>query len=109
MVYALSLPQTFKQFHIAQLEMLNIVFALKVWSNIWTNKRILIQCDNQAEVEVLNSGSTKDMFLANCASNIWLITVLFNIHLKVIHVPFKHNRLQICFLGGLLLINLSKN
>ena len=70
MVCPLPLPQTFKQFHITKLEMLNVVVDLKVWSNIWENKRILIQCDNQAVVKVLNLGGTKDMFLANCAHNI---------------------------------------
>ena len=39
-VYALPLPVGFLNLHITQLEMLNVVVALKVWANIWANKRI---------------------------------------------------------------------
>ena len=57
MVYALPLGDQFSHLHIAQLEMLNIIVALKVWSNLWQNKKVEIKCDNLAVVEVLNSGS----------------------------------------------------
>ena len=47
-VYALPLPAGFMNLHITQLEMLNVVVALKVWANMWANKRIKINCDNLA-------------------------------------------------------------
>ena len=56
--------------HITQLEMLNVVISHKVWPNIWTMKRIKINCDNLAVVEILKSGKTGDAFLATCARNI---------------------------------------
>ena len=71
--------------------MLNVVVALKVWSQLWANKKVKIFCDNQAIVEVLNTGKTKDPFLATCARNVWLITAIFNIEIIVIHVPGKNN------------------
>ena len=37
------------------------------------------------------SGKTKYKFLATCASNIWLITSIFNIQLQVSHIPGKYN------------------
>ena len=40
MVYTLPLPCGFMNLHITQLEMLNMVVSLKVWANIWSNKRI---------------------------------------------------------------------
>ena len=78
--------------HITQLEMLNVVVALKVWANIWANKRIKISCDNLAVVEILKSGKTRDPFLATCARNIWLITAMFNIDIILIHVPGVNNQ-----------------
>ena len=39
MVYALPLGDHFLHLHITQLEMLNIIVALKVWSNLFQNKR----------------------------------------------------------------------
>ena len=91
-VYALPLPVGFMNLHITQLEMLNVVVALKVWANIWANKRIKISCDNLAVVEILKSGKTRDPFLATCARNIWLITAMFNIDIIIIHVPGVNNQ-----------------
>ena len=39
MVYALPLSGKFPNLHITQLEMLNVVVALKVWANAWKNKK----------------------------------------------------------------------
>ena len=44
-------------------------------------------------VEVLNSGKTKDKFLALCARNVWLLTAMFNIHLVVSYIPVKNNHI----------------
>ena len=71
--------------------MLNVVVALKVWSQIWANKKVKMFCDNQAVVEVLNTGKTKDPFLVTCARNVWVITAIFDIEIIVIHVPGKNN------------------
>ena len=62
--------QQFQHLHSTQLEMLNVVVALKVWSQLWANKKTKICCDNQAGIEVLNTGETKDPFLATCARNV---------------------------------------
>ena len=88
-VYALPLGDQFSHLHITQLEMLNIVVALKVWSNLWQNKKIKIKCDNLAVVEVLDSGKTRDQFLALCARNVWLISAMCNIQLVFSHIPGK--------------------
>ena len=39
LVYALPLAQEFNNLHITHLKMLNVVVALKVWSNLWVNKK----------------------------------------------------------------------
>ena len=51
MVYALPLGDHFTDLHITQLEMLNIIVAIKVWVNLWENKKVEIKCDNLAVVE----------------------------------------------------------
>ena len=93
MVYALPLGDHFLDLHITQLEMLNIIVALKVWAHLLQNKKVEIKCDNLAVVEVLNSGMTKDKFLALCARNVWLLTAIFNIHLVISHIPGKNNHI----------------
>ena len=93
MVYTLPIPSHCKHLHITQLEMLNVVVALKVWASVWSNKIIDIKCDNLAVVEVLTSGKTKDTFLATCARNVWLICAIFNIQIRVWHIPGKSNHI----------------
>ena len=71
--------------------MLNVDVALKVWSQLWVDKKVKIHSDNQAVVEVLITGLTKDPFLATCDRNIWLITAILNIEIIVIYFPGKNN------------------
>ena len=66
--------------------MLNILVALRVWAKQWTNKNILLKCDNQAVVSVLNSGKTQDMTLAAMARNIDMFLAMEDIELQVIHI-----------------------
>ena len=93
LVYALPLGTEFQHLHITQLEMLVFV-TLKVWSPLWANKKVKIFCDNQAVIEVLNTGKTKDPFLPTCARNVMLITAIFNIEIIVIHVPLENNHVD---------------
>ena len=44
-------------------------------------------------VKVLNSGKTRDSFLALRARNVWLLTAIFNIHLVISHIPGKNNHI----------------
>lgn len=56
---------------ITQLEMLNIVIAVKVWAPRWHNQVIIIYCDNAAAVSVLTTGRSKNAFLLACAREVW--------------------------------------
>ena len=90
-VYILHIPLGYINYTIVHLKILNIVLALKVWTENWRDKIIDLKCDNMAVVEVLRSGKAKDGILAMTARNIWLLTSLFNIQLMVNHIPGMHN------------------
>ena len=68
------------------LEMINIMVALKIWGNMWSNKKININCDNLPVVQVLTTGRARDDILAACARNIWLLRSMNNIQLHVTHI-----------------------
>ena len=85
-VYALPIPRNYKDYNIVQLEMLNIVVALKIWGSQWTSKKIVIRCDNKAVVDALSSGKARDVRLPTIARNVWLLSSLYNIHLVFQHV-----------------------
>ena len=90
-VYTLQIPKQFRNYNIVQLEMLNIVVALKIWGQAWQNKRIRIYCDNHAVVDALNSGRVRDLTLATCVRNIWLLAALYNVTIVTSHVYGIHN------------------
>ena len=85
-VYAIQIPKNFENYSIVHLEMLNILVALRVWAKQWSNKKILLKCDNQAVVSVLNSGKTQDLTLAAMARNINMLLAVEDIELQVIHI-----------------------
>ena len=59
----------------------------------WRNRHILIKCDNQAVVSVLNSGKTQDLALAAIARNIMMDISENDIDLQVIHILGIHNKI----------------
>ena len=96
MVYTLPIPFNYGGFiyiNISHLEMINIMVALKIWGHIWANKKVKIHCDNLPVVEVLNSGRARDDTLTACARNIWLLSALHNITLKVTHIAGSQNNI----------------
>ena len=70
---------------------LNVVEALKVWGQCLANKCIQIYCDNKAVVDVLRYGRTRDVIIATCARNAWLLTAIYNISLTVTHIDGCNN------------------
>ena len=76
---------------IVHLEMINILVATKLFKNIWSGYKILVQCDNEAVVSVLLAGETQETLLGGCACNIWYLAALENIHLQYVHIPSKRN------------------
>ena len=92
-VYHLAIPRGFRNWTIVHLEMVNILMALRLFAQLWSTRKILIQCDNLAVVTVLKSGKTRDAFLAASARNIWYLTALFDIDLQFTHIRGASNQL----------------
>ena len=90
-VYTLTIPLGHNNLNICHLEMLNILLALRIWKDQWANSRISVACDNQAVVQVLNSGKTRDLTLAAIARNIQFQAATRDIDLRVTHIPGKSN------------------
>ena len=92
-VYHLAISRGFRNWTIVHLEMVNILMALRLFAQLWSTRKILIQCDNLAVVTVLKSGKTRDAFLAASARNIWYLTALFDIALQFTHIRGASNQL----------------
>ena len=89
-VYALAIPLCFIQYNIAQLNMVNVDIAFKIWGHLWANKLVEICCENRAVVEILSFGNARDAVLAACARNEWL-SAMYNITVDVSHVKGNNN------------------
>ena len=69
-----SWPECFKQQSIAVKELLPIVMACMVWGKTWCKNAVLVHCDNQAVVEVVNAGYCKDSHLMQLLRCLFFIT-----------------------------------
>ena len=90
-VYHLKIPLGFRNLNIAHLEMVNILVATKMFCHQLSKKAVQLFCDNSAVVWVLQSGRTKDPYLAACARNIWLWAAKFDINFVFSHIRGKSN------------------
>ena len=59
----------------------------------WAKSRVRIACDNEAVVQVLNSGRTRDLTLAAIARNIQMQLATWDINLQVNHIAGKDNQI----------------
>ncbi|MCP4262543.1 MAG: hypothetical protein GY774_34330 [Planctomycetes bacterium] len=78
---------------ISQLEMLNVVAAIRIFVHRLQNHVIRVYCDNSAAVSVISSGKGECPVLLSCARAIWSITAQHNIIINVAHVEGKRNQL----------------
>ena len=90
-VYHLPINRGFANLDIVHLEMVNILMALCLFGRAWSGTRILVKCDNDAVVKVLNAGKARDAFLGACAHNIWYLAATADISLQYVHVLGKDN------------------
>ena len=96
-VYHTYIPSDMADFNIVHLEMLNLLVAIRAWGDQWASQKVVLYCDNQAVVSVLNNGKTRDLTLAAIARNIKMHAAIKNINLNVVHILGKITLLQISY------------
>ena len=82
-----------KSIHINELECLAVVVALKVWGESCRGKNLLLHCDNQSTVDVVNKGYARNNFSQQCLREIVWLSARYNLWIKVVHVRGVNNRL----------------
>ena len=91
-VYHLPLVLGCMNWSIVQLEMVNILLAVRLFQPHWAGRKVLVKCDNEAVVTVLISRKTRDPYLGACARNIWYVCALADIDILYVHVRGLDNR-----------------
>lgn len=89
-------PSVVSGAHINGLELFAIVLAVKVWGYQFHGKKIMIFCDNEASVQVINSGSSKDSFMQNCLRELCYVAAIHEFQIRARHIEGDNNRLADC-------------
>ena len=89
-----------QQLPIHCLEMLTVLIAVRLWGASLQSLKVQIYCDNEPAVKVINSGKTKDPFMASCIREIWLEVSKHGFQLRAVHLPGEENRAQTGSLAG---------
>ena len=61
-------------------ETLAVVMAAERWGPAWSNKHVIVGCDNQAAVAIINKGSTSNSFVMHFLLKLFWISALYNFH-----------------------------
>jgi hypothetical protein len=66
---------------------------MKIWGKQFGGKNVLVYCDNEASVKVLNSGFTKDEFMQCCLRESCFIAATREFEIRAKHIAGKENRI----------------
>jgi hypothetical protein len=79
--------------HINRLELICLVIAVKVWQEYLEGCKLLIRCDNEATVRVVNTGRCRDSVMLSWVRELAYISACCQCTIKCIHIPGSENRL----------------
>ena len=84
-------PASYASIPITQKEILAVVLACAVWGLMWKNMRVLVHCDNEAAVAVLNSGYSRDSHIMQLLRSLFFVKSLLGFSLHVVHIRGELN------------------
>lgn len=88
-----SLSNEFCQKDINSLECLALLLCVRKWAEMHKGQRIVVSCDNQTTVAVINSGAAKNKFLQACLREIHHMCAMSSMEIKVVWISTKKNRI----------------
>ena len=77
--------------HINHKETLSLEPAVVRWASQWANKKVLVHCDNQTAVAVINRGTSRNHTVMASLRRIFWWSAIFNFRLKAIYYPGVQN------------------
>lgn len=85
------LSEQWQELDINSLECLALMLCFHKWSEQCAGKRVLVNCDNQTTVCVINSGAAKNKFLQACLREIHHICALIHTEVQIVWVKTAEN------------------
>ena len=84
---------TTSTFNITIKELLPIVVAAAIWGHHWEGKSICCQCDNEAVVHIINTGTSRDPVVMSLMRCLHFIAARFNLLISASHLAGVDNTL----------------
>lgn len=75
------------------LELIPIVSAAVIWGHLWSRRRIVFYCDNEALVFILNKRRSSDSTIMLFIRRLTLLSLFYNFHIIALHVPGSLNEI----------------
>jgi hypothetical protein len=85
----INLPDSMKS--TALLEIIPIVIAAAIWGSRWERKRILLFCDNQATVNIVNKGRSSSSFIMSFMRRLTLFAMQHHFLLRAVYISSLDN------------------
>ena len=85
-------PEGLEEWSIARKELIPIVAASMVWGQRWRQQRVRVHCDNEAVVEVIKAGYSREPYLMHLLRCVFFITTFHEITMFPVHIPGLENR-----------------
>ena len=82
--------------HITVRELYPIALAIAVWPQFFQNKCVLLLCDNEAAVHIINKQTSKDSKIMSVLRFFVIHCMKFNVLFRAKHVPGNENVLADC-------------
>ena len=74
-------------------ELIPIVIGAIIWGHDWSGEIVRFICDNQAVVEIVNRGYSRDRTLMQLMRSLFFVAAKFNFLFKAAHVPGVENNI----------------
>ena len=89
--FAVPLNKAESSLIIAWRELYAIVVACSTWGHHLTGRKLLIHCDNETVVAIVNSGTSKNRDIMCLVRILFFVCVRYNFDIRLVHVPGKEN------------------
>ena len=74
-------------FHINVKEAFAIYLAARRWGPQWANHHVIVHCDNQAAVAMINKGTTANPIIMSWLRDLFWLSAIHNFRLTAVYVP----------------------
>jgi len=91
--FQLAWDATTQHFQIAVKELIPVLIATVVWGSNWKGFSVMVHCDNEAVVTVLNSRYSKDHHLMHMLRTLFFIEAQCQFKIAARHIPGNVNSL----------------